>query len=100
MAGDAKGLGGLGPDAEVAGDRPVGGSTQPCPLKKKTFIAVQLVGEDNSPVPGERYVIELPDGTSREGTLDDAGKAIVDGIDPGTCTIRFPDMDKDAWEPI
>jgi hypothetical protein len=98
MAG--QGLDELERQADAHGDRAMGSATVPCPLAKKTFIAVQLVGEDDSPVPDERYVIVLPDGTTREGRLDGSGKALVDGLDPGTCTIRFPDMDKSAWEPI
>ena len=34
------------------------------------------------------------------GTLDNNGFARVDGIDPGTCKITFPELDKDAWEKI
>jgi hypothetical protein len=46
-----------------------------------------------------KYRITLPDGeTVAEGTLDDKGFARVDGIEPGTCKITFPDLDKDAWE--
>jgi hypothetical protein len=82
-------------EAEALSER---GTTQP--LQKKTFVALQLVGEDDSPVPGERYEILLPDGTTREGALDGAGKAMIEGIDAGKCTIRFPDLDKSAWEPI
>jgi hypothetical protein len=57
------------------------------------------VGEDKEPVPGKAYKITLPDGeTVAEGTLDDKGFARVEGIDPGTCKITFPELDKDAWE--
>ncbi len=67
--------------------------------KKKSWIEIELVDEDNNPVPGERYKITLPDGkTLAEGTLDEKGFARVDGIDPGTCKITFPRLDKDAWE--
>ena len=33
-----------------------------------------------------------------EGTLDDKGLGCVDGIEPGTCKITFPDLDQEAWE--
>ena len=55
--------------------------------------------EDNKPVSGERYIITLPDETAAGGTLDEKGFARVDGIEPGTCKITFPDLDKEAWEP-
>jgi len=68
--------------------------------KKKSWIEIELVDEEGNPVPGEPYKITLPDGrTIASGTLDDKGFARVDGIDPGTCKVTFPRLDKDAWEP-
>src|SRR6185369_10323509 len=67
--------------------------------KKKSWIEIELVDEEGNPVPGEAYRITLPDGESvAEGTLDDKGFARVDGTDPGTCKITFPNLDKEAWE--
>jgi len=66
---------------------------------KTSWIEIEMVNEDNEPVPGETYRITLPDGeTVAEGTLDEKGFARVDGIDPGTCKITFPELDKSAWE--
>jgi type VI secretion system secreted protein VgrG len=68
---------------------------------KPSWIEIELVDEEKNPVPGEAYRITLPDGeTVAEGTLDDKGLARVEGIDPGTCKITFPDLDKDAWEEL
>jgi type VI secretion system secreted protein VgrG len=68
--------------------------------QKKHWIEIKLVDQDENPVPGERYKITLPDGTTvASGTLDDKGWARVDNIDPGTCKVTFPNLDKDAWEP-
>ena len=67
--------------------------------KKPSWIEIEMVDEDNNPVPGEAYRITLPDGqTVAEGTLDDKGFARVDGIDQGTCQITFPQRDADAWK--
>lgn len=67
---------------------------------KKSWIEIVLVDQDDKPVPGEPYRITLPDGTTlAEGTLDEKGFAREDGIDPGTCKVTFPNLDKDAWEP-
>lgn len=67
----------------------------------KSWIEIELVDEDEQPVPGERYRIILPDATTvAEGTTGSDGKAKVSGIDPGTCKITFPDLDKEAWEKI
>lgn len=66
--------------------------------EKKAWIEIELVDEEDEPVAGEKYEIKLPDGSVAKGTLDGEGFARVDGIDPGTCDITFPNLDKDAWE--
>jgi hypothetical protein len=67
--------------------------------KKTSWIEIEMVNQDDRPVPGKHYRITLADGeTVAEGTLDPKGFARVDGIDPGTCKVTFPDLDKDAWE--
>jgi type VI secretion system secreted protein VgrG len=67
--------------------------------EEKSWIEIELVDEDDNPVTGERYQITLPDGTTvATGTTDSNGLARVSGIDPGTCKITFPNLDKDAWE--
>ena len=64
------------------------------------WIEIELVGEDDEPISGEKYRITLPDGSVSSGTLDQKGMARVDGIkDAGNCQITFPDLDKEAWEP-
>lgn len=68
---------------------------------KKSWIEIEMVDEEDQPVPGEAYKITLPDGqTIAEGTLNDKGFTRVDGIEQGTCKITFPDLDKDAWEAV
>lgn len=66
--------------------------------KKTTWIEIELIDEDDNPVPSERYEVELPDGSVARGTLDHRGFARIEGIEPGTCRISFPDLDQDAWE--
>ena len=68
--------------------------------KRKSWIEIELVDRQNKPVPGEPYRIILPDDqTVAEGTLDEKGFARVDGIDPGTCRVTFPNLEKQAWKP-
>ncbi len=68
--------------------------------EKKSWIEIEMVDEEDEPVPGEKYKITLPDDSVAQGTLDEKGFARVEGIDPGTCKITFPELDKDAWEKI
>lgn len=65
------------------------------------WIEIALIGEDDRPIPGEVYELELPDGRVRRGRLDSEGKARVDGIArAGACKVRFPALDQDAWSPL
>lgn len=66
--------------------------------EKTSWIEIELVDEEDEPVPSEKYEIKLPDGSVAKGTLDGNGFARIEGIDPGTCEITFPNLDKDAWE--
>ena len=81
-------------------DAPTHDPDSPSNQDKKHWIEIELVDEDDNPVPGEAYRITLPDGTTvASGTLDHKGQARVDNIDPGTCKVTFPKLDQEAWEP-
>jgi len=67
------------------------------PKAATTWIEILLVGEDDKPIPRERYRIELPDGSVREGTLNEKGLARLEGIEAGDCEVTFPSLDKAAW---
>ena len=67
---------------------------------KKTWVEIELIGMDGTPIPDERYRIELATGEVHEGVLDGRGRARVDGIDPGTAKVTFPALDGEAWEPV
>ncbi len=67
--------------------------------QKRSWIEIKLVDEEDQPVPGEPYQITLPDGSVIEGTLNEEGCARVDGLDPGSCSVTFPNLDRTAWEP-
>jgi len=78
-------------------DQPAGQATVPC--KKKTWIGIELKDSDGNPVPNEPYEIVLPDGTKQTGNLDSQGTAGASEIDPGSCQIRFPNLDAKSWKP-
>ena len=69
-------------------------------LRLRSWVEVQLVGEDDSPIPGHPYEIELPGGRLVKGNLDAEGKVRLESIPPGQCRVSFPDLDKSAWTPI
>jgi hypothetical protein len=69
-------------------------------LRTRSWVLVQLIGEDDSPIPNEAYAIELPGGKKLEGTLDDQGSVRFDGLPPGRCRVAFPDLDKEAWADV
>lgn len=78
---------------------PTAGATQAGTQKKTSWIEIELVDEDGKPVAGERYKIKLPDGSVADGTLGTDGLARVEGFEPGTCEISFPNLDRSAWDP-
>jgi hypothetical protein len=61
--------------------------------EEQHFIEIELVAEDepHDPVAFAKYVVELPDGSIREGYLDEKGKARIDGIPKGDCKVTFPE---------
>jgi hypothetical protein len=63
--------------------------------RETDWLLIELRDTEGRPVPGARYVIELPDGNRVEGTLGDDGIAGVEGIDPGKCVVTFPDIPAD-----
>jgi hypothetical protein len=69
-------------------------------LRLRTWIEVQLIGDDDKPVPYAKYAIALPGGAIKTGTLDENGRARVEDIPAGTCKVSFPDLDQDAWTPV
>jgi uncharacterized Zn-binding protein involved in type VI secretion len=81
-----------------APSNPAGGSTSGTP-PRATWVEIEALDQDNKPVPNERYRVVAPGRDPIEGFLNDKGFARVDGIDPGNCTISFPDLDARTWKP-
>jgi hypothetical protein len=67
--------------------------------EKEHWIQIEMVDKEGKPVKGEDFTLSLPNGSVIEGTLDDHGRTRIEGIDPGSCTLTFPNLDKDSWEP-
>lgn len=66
--------------------------------EKKSWITIKLVDEAGEPVRGEKFKIIAPDGREHSGATDANGLGKVKGIDPGSCEVRFPNLDKEAWK--
>lgn len=64
------------------------------------WIEIELVGEDGQPIPNEKYKVLLPDGSEKEGNLDQDGWARVESSPTGDCKITFPELDEEAWKYI
>lgn len=63
------------------------------------WIAIALVTPEGAPVPDEAYVITLADGKEIHGKLDNLGKVRIEGVDPGSCKVTFPERDAKEWRP-
>lgn len=69
------------------------------PKENKHWIEIQLFDQQKQPVAAEPYSITLPDGSTREGTLDAKGRARIDGIPEGNCIVRFTALDQTSFIP-
>jgi hypothetical protein len=66
---------------------------------KTSWVEIELIDDQGQPVAGETYQVRLSDGSLFVGTLDKRGQARIEGIDPGTCQITFPNLDGKSWHP-
>jgi hypothetical protein len=58
-------------------------------LKFKDFIEVVLQDKLGVPHKNRKYVLKLPDGTEKKGTLDDEGKLTLNDIPPGKIEFKL-----------
>jgi hypothetical protein len=70
----------------------------PPPNDPPHFIEIELIDGAGEPIADERYFVELPDGSKKSGRTDAQGFARIDGVDPGTAKVSFPDRDKNAYD--
>ena len=78
-----------------------GPASTPSQLRPKVapqdWIEIEVLYEDGVAFPGN-CVVELPGGRSTEGPPGDAGIIRMDGIDPGSCKLTFPELDAAAFK--
>lgn len=63
------------------------------------WIEIELLDDAGKPVANALYVVEMPDGSALQGRTGANGRARVDGVDPGTAKVSFPDLDKQSYTP-
>lgn len=63
------------------------------------WVTIELVDEEGQPVAGEEYWIRTASKKTLTGRLDADGRARVEGVDSGTCSVTFPNLDTNDWEP-
>ena len=66
--------------------------------EKPSWLAIELADEVGKPMAGEPFTVTLPNGQEVSGALDPKGTVRIEGIDPGTCKVSFPERDKDGWK--
>jgi len=77
----------VGDEAEQAVD------TLPDEVEQElTYIEIELLDDDENPIPNVAYRIMLPNQRTRMGNLDEEGRVRLEDIPPGTCTVRFPGL--------
>lgn len=62
-------------------------------LKDEGWIEIVFVDAGGEPVPDVAFDLRLADGQSKSGKTSKKGNARLEGITPGECTVRFPDID-------
>ena len=66
---------------------------------RPTWIEIEVVDGMGEPVRNRPYRLHLPDGSIREGQLDDTGIIRFDDIDPGACRLELPTEHESEWDP-
>ena len=81
------------PNANVAvADTPIVKSVIVLDPEKEAWIGVELRDTDRKPVANAAFVVTPPNHDPVKGNLDQLGRARIEGVDPGQCTIAFPQL--------
>ena len=66
--------------------------------KKPDWIGIELTGRDGAPIPGEPFTLTVGDGAPVTGSLDARGRIRIEGVDPGSYKVTFPQLDAKEWK--
>ncbi|RZO66329.1 MAG: type VI secretion system tip protein VgrG [Sandaracinaceae bacterium] len=78
---------------EMVGGDSVEQSGPPEPSPGDDWIEIRLIDIEGNAVEGAEYLLQLPDGTERRGSLDSSGSARVEELPPGSVTVSFPGLE-------
>jgi len=67
-------------------------------LEFKDWIEIELLDEDGNVVANEDYILHLPDGQQKRGTLDANGLAKEENIPPGRVAVEFPNSEAEHFD--
>jgi hypothetical protein len=65
---------------------------------EETWIEVLVVDDDDRPVAGVEYEIELSDGRVRRGKTSEHGILRYDGMPPGSCKVKLLSVEAKGWD--
>jgi hypothetical protein len=74
----------------------LGGSAEP-PIDGD-FLMLELLDTEGVPFAGARYRVLDSADKVHEGALDGSGRAMLEGLEPGTCKVSFPDFPNESWD--
>jgi type VI secretion system secreted protein VgrG len=55
-------------------------------------MVIERLYHDDEALAGAQFEVLFPDGSTRSGTLDGAGRATLDDVPPGAAEVRFGPM--------
>lgn len=78
-------------------DRMEAATGQSAVMPCRTWIEIRLLDDNDKVVADAAYRVKLPDGSIREGKLNENGSARFEDIRHGVCVVTFPELDEEAW---
>lgn len=88
-----------GPSARIEAAEMLAEPLQSATREDEThWIHVVVVDEDDQPLAGVRYRIELTDGRVREGRTNPEGGIYFDELPAGECSLSLLDHDEKLWD--
>jgi len=61
-------------------------------LEFKDYLEIELLDNDDNPIPNEEYILYLSNGEIRKGKLDGNGYKKEEEVLPGNCDVKFPNI--------